>query len=175
MVCIFTKKTIMKDIFETHTLCKKELDEVTIYNFKRPNSIIFSVNVVTYKGTTSISGDLGNWIFAREFHPVKGEKISRSYYDEKLQMKSTQKTEEYSEKKATEEIEYLKEEYSDNDEVLDFLEELEELVYDKNELYNYSYMETPPCLDYEELPTGKVRIERLNLLYDAMDRMCDLI
>ena len=165
----------MQDIFKTHNLYKKELGEVTIYNFKRPDSIIFSVNVITYNNTTSITGDLGNWIFNREFHPIKGEKISRSYYDEKLQTKSTQKVNEYSEEKALEEIKYLAEQYSNNEEILEFLEELEDLVYDKNELYNYAYREIPSCLDYEELPTGKVRIQQLDLVYDAMDRMCELI
>ena len=61
----------------------------------------------------AVTGDIGNWIFCREFHPKAGKNnyASRSYMDEKLRISSEQKSEKYDSEEALKEISKFKEEF----------------------------------------------------------------
>lgn len=72
--------------FSSHELKITSLSgEGSKYELKKPDTIIHSVVFFVLGGITAVTGDFGNWIFCREFHPnISGENVSDRYWVEKL-------------------------------------------------------------------------------------------
>lgn len=66
-----------------------------VHILKQPNTSDHSVIFINSMGVMSVTGDFGNWIFCREFHPSPGAKVSEAYWVEKLKIASTQQPMEF--------------------------------------------------------------------------------
>jgi hypothetical protein len=73
-----------------HEIVTSFSENAKIWNFKDPSTNIYRVTFINSCGVMSVTGDLGNWIFCREFHPSPKGKVCDSYWCEKLRISSTQ-------------------------------------------------------------------------------------
>lgn len=163
-----------------HKLTIEEFGPITVYTFKRPDTIYFRTIWIVGLGITTVTGDLGRWVFCREFHPSKGEKVSRGYWDEKLEMYSVQKATEFDSDATLKAIEEFEKDYEDSygemtEEVKEWLDRLQDAVFDEIEYEQVAYRDKPSNLDYEDVPYGKIRHAQLDLVYDSFDEMCKQI
>lgn len=92
--------------FSKHVLKVVKNDLVTIYDFAIPDTYSRSIKFINTCGIMAVTGDYGNWIFCREFHPDK-EGVSDSYWVEKLRILSCQDPYEFDSKTAQEQIQDL--------------------------------------------------------------------
>lgn len=164
--------------FSKHELEIIKNENVLIHILQRPNSSICKVVFINTMGVCSVTGDFGNWIFCREFHPSKDGQVSGSYWDEKLRMHSVQDSSEFDTEQTEKDIDYYVENYvSENtsQEELDWIEELRENTDDEYNYIHKAYRDYPSDVDTESIPFGKVRNPRLNIIYDAFDEICSRI
>lgn len=172
-----TKRT--KIDFSKHILEVEKTDKIAVYSFRLPEKKHYhSVIVICACGVTTITGDWGNWVFCREFHPCKNGKVSEGYWDEKLEIGSVQKSDVFDEDEAIREIDALLKENDDfDDETIMFLNDLRGWTSDEFEYVQFIRDNKPQDgpLDYTDLPTGRIRHRWLDAIYDAFDVMCDLI
>lgn len=166
--------------FSKHEVTIIKHDGILIHKFAKPNIIEHSLTFINTCGVCTVTGDFGNWVFCREFHPSKGGRVSDGYWDEKLEIASeSQKSHEYCPKETRELIVEFRSEYEDiygeepNAEVLEWLEDLENCADDKLEYENKAYRDTPIDIDYEYIPYGKARHVWLNAVYDGFDALCE--
>jgi hypothetical protein len=54
------------------------------YELRLPDSITYRVRFSMVDGRTIVTGDFGDWIFSREFHPASDGSVSEEYWCEKL-------------------------------------------------------------------------------------------
>lgn len=150
-------------------------DLVRIDCIRLPNSRTNLVKFINCGGVMSVTGDFGNWIFCREFHPSKDGLVSNGYWDEKLRIGSVQKSHKWSSEETLKEIYRYKEDYVDENtdqEELDWLEDLENCVDDKYEYIYSAYRNNPSGVDAEYVPYGEKRHIWLDAVYDAFDEIC---
>lgn len=166
--------------FSKHEFKTYEDKYVTIFELKLPNTRMNSIQYINCCGTMSVTGDFGNWIFCREFHPSSDGYVSAGYWDEKLQISSVQESHEFDSDETNEQIEEFRTNYIDeneivSDEIMEWLEDLEDNVWDKVDYINVAYRQKPDDVEYESVPFGKVRHIWLNYIYDGFDEMCERI
>ncbi len=167
--------------FSTHELKVIQHDGVLIHLFKKPDSIHGNIKFINTCGIMAVTGDLGNWIFCREFHPSADGHADAGYWDGKLQISSKQMPKAYDADETTERINDFKKEFKDNygrkmnPEEKDWIEKLEENVEDEFEYKIVAYRETPGSIDYESVPYGEKRHFWLDAVYDGFDAMCALL
>lgn len=165
--------------FSNHELEIAQYDGISIYKFKKPNTIINMLVFVNTNGITSVTGDFGNWIFCREFHPSQDEYVSDGYQDEKLEINSIQKSHIYDSEKTLKSIEDFKNSFEDmygremDDEELNQIENIEQYVDDEREYIIAAYYEKPNSIDYEDIPFSQSRHRYLNIVYDGFDAICE--
>lgn len=143
------------------------------FRFADPNTNCYAITFINSCGILAVTGDCGNWIFCREFHPSKDGGVSDGYWCEKLRIASTQKPADYSPDKTRQEInEMLSEEDIDNEDkeyltsLLDYVDECEEryLVFAHDNL--------PGDRDHEYVPFCKELNPMLAVVFDAFDEIC---
>jgi len=166
--------------FSKHEIKETKFDGVLIHEFKKPNRNIYGLTFINTRGIMTVTGDFGNWVFCREFHPSASNEhgVSGSYWDEKLQMTSVQKSDKYDSEETLKTINEFKETFEDSygeemdEEVIDWIERLENNV--DNELdYTYiAYQEKPNTIEYEDVPFGEKRHPWLDAVYDGFDAIC---
>ena len=166
--------------FEDHILIETHLKEgdynLDVWDFKQLNSNYTDrVRFINSCGTLTVNGDFGNWVFNREFHPSKDGKVSRGYWDEKLQIASVQKSHKFSTKQTKELLagfsKQLKEDgYEDVNEY--WIEDLESSVYDELDYTYIAYRQNDSDIDYESIPFGEKRHVWLDIIYDAFNEIC---
>lgn len=166
--------------FEKHKLTVEEFGPITVYTFKRPDTINLMTKWIVGLGVTTVTGDLGNWVFCREFHPSKGEKVSRGYWDKKLEMYSVQKAMEFDSYDTLKAIEEFEKDFEDSygemtGEVEEWLDRLQDKVFDKIEYEQVAYRDKPSFIEYEDVPYGEIRHAQLDLVYNSFDEMCDRV
>lgn len=133
---------------------------------------------VVGKGITSVTGDFGNWIFSKEFHPINDDTISRGYADSKLTYLSEQTCSKFDTGDTIELIEQFRNEFIElhdrdmNEDEVDWLEQLDNHVYDEIEYTYVAYREKPDNIDYDSVPFGTIRHPRLDIIYDVFDEIC---
>lgn len=165
--------------FSQHELKITKTDEVVIYEFKKPDTIIHGITFINCRGILSVIGDFGNWIFNREFHPSKDGYVSDSYWNEKLQIRSQQTSCKFDEDETIQEIQNFRDNYEENydepitEEIIDWLENLENHVDDEIEYRYYAYRDKPSDIDYQDVPFAEVQHRYLSIIYDAFDVMCE--
>ena len=167
--------------FSRHELKVTKLEGVLIHEFKRPDTINCMLVFINVGGVMTVTGDFGNWVFCREFHPSASNKhgVSDDYWDEKLEISSVQKSHKYDAKQTTLLINEFKESFQDaygremTEDEIDWIEQLENNVGDEYEYVHLAYVETPSTIDYESVPFGKKRHVWLNAVYDGFDAICE--
>jgi len=168
-----TKRTDVN--FDKHELKIIDTPEVLIHIFAKPNTVCGSIKFINTQGILAITGDYGNWIFCREFHPSAEGFVSDSYWCEKLRMASTQKPSDYDPERTRKEIEERlagKEEELDEDEK-EYLKDLLNQVDECEERYMvYAYDNLPKGRDYEFIPLIKKLNPWLEIIFDAFDEIC---
>ena len=162
--------------FSEHELHVKQYDTISIYHLKKPNTNSCNVKFIVGEGITTVTGDFGNWVFSREFHPLKNEKVSGSYWDEKLEIHSIQKALIFDTDETLKEIEnYRKSLEEIDEETEEWLDRLDNSVFDELEYKNVAFREKPSHIDYEQVPYGEIRHYSLNAVYDAFEYICSKI
>jgi hypothetical protein len=167
--------------FSKHKLKITQLDDVLIHEFKRPDTINCMLVFINTRGVMTVTGDFGNWVFCREFHPAPDNAVSRSYWDEKLEIASVQKAHKYDPEETLKEIKNFKDEFQNNygremnEEELDWVENLESSVDDEHEYIYVAYRENPSHIYYENIPFGYKRHFWLDAVYDGFNAMCEAL
>ena len=168
--------------FSEHKLTITKTDNILIHSFKKPGTIMCSIKFINTNGVMAVTGDFGNWIFCREFHPSAEGFVSDHYWLEKLSINSiqdgTQFSSELTKKEIEEGINGGLEEYGYSDEKLDkMLEYYKELLdyvdYSEWEYTAFAYGELPDFIDAEEVPMVKETMPRLEIVFDAFDIICE--
>jgi len=166
--------------FKDHVFTTKVEGDTITYTLKKPNTWIHSLVFVNTAGILAVTGDYGNWIFSREFHPSFGGYVSEMYWIEKLNNSSSQVPGKYDSDATAQEIrEKIKEivdtpEDSDDIELLEYYENLLNYVHDEIEYTYMAYRELPSsCVDLESIPFVKELDYWLYVVFDAFDEMCN--
>ncbi len=165
--------------FSKHEITIIESDGVLIHKFKKPNTIINSLIFINACGVMTVTGDFGNWVFCREFHPTPNSKVDGSYWSEKLRISSVQKSASYDSDETRNRIYEFKQTFEEsygremNDEEKDWVESLEKSADDKYEYIFTAYRETPRTIDTEAVPYGEKRHDWLNAVYDGFEALCE--
>lgn len=140
--------------FSKHELTVKECDFCIVHTFKKPDTSNCMVKFINCEGVMSVAGDLGNWIFCRNFIPSeKSDYVSDGYWLEKLKIGSKQSGGNFSPESTQERIkEMLSEEDCYSKEIIEFLKEASEHTDSEYEysafLYNNNFIDEPPfCKD----------------------------
>ena len=167
--------------FSKHELIVTESEEILIHHLKEPGTIIYNVKFINTNDIMAVTGDCGNWIFCREFHPSAGGMVSSGYWLEKIQINSTQDGQVFSEEYTREEIEeginggladygYKGDELQ---QVVDYYKDLLNYVdLQEWEYVSFAYNNFPPFMDAESVPFVKDTKANLKVVFDAFDEIC---
>lgn len=164
--------------FSRHEVIVFESDRLKIWHLKQPGTVIHNIKYINCDGIMAVTGDFGNWIFCREFHPSADGGVSDGYWDEKLRMESEQKSHQYSPELTKEAVEKFKKEFPDiygremNEEEKYWVESLEDSVDDYYEYIYRGHRENPSEIDHESVPFEEERIFWLKCVYDGFDEIC---
>jgi hypothetical protein len=170
--------------FSKHELIITTNDAVIIHDLKQPGwEYKHRVKFINTCGIMAVTGDFGNWIFCREFHPSPENGVSGSYWVEKLQISSEQNPYNFDNEGTKKEIEEglqggLLEEYGYQDA---HLKEMKEYYQD---LLNYvdlsefqytafAYENYPSFCSGEDVPFVKEIKPWLLIIFDAFDEICN--
>lgn len=169
--------------FSQHKVKVTKLDGVLIHEFKRPDTNNCMLVFINACGVMTVTGDLGNWVFCREFHPSSDThtKISNGYWDEKLEIASQQKAKVYDADTTLECIKEFSENFEENygeemsEPIKEWVDELERNVDDEHEYTYLAYREKPDEIDYESVPFGVKRHFWLDAVYDGFEACCEAL
>lgn len=169
--------------FSKHELKVTDFEGVLIHEFKKPGTRVNMLVFINTCGVMTVTGDFGNWVFCREFHPSANNDsgVSGGYWDEKLRISSVQKSHKYDADETLKCIKEFKDNFNDNygremnEKESDWVEELESNVDDEHEYIYSAYREKPGNIDYESVPFGEKRHFWLNAVYDGFDAICELL
>jgi hypothetical protein len=169
--------------FSKHELKVTKLEGVLIHEFKRPDTRNCMLVFINTNGIMSVTGDFGNWIFCREFHPSADNEhgVSGGYWDEKLEISSVQKSDKYDAEQTTKLLNEFKETFEDSfgremdEDEKEWIEQLENNVDDEHEYTYLAYREKPSTIDYESVPFGEKRHFWLDCVYDGFDAICQTL
>lgn len=138
-----------------------------------PNSSLNLVRFVNAYGVLSVTGDFGNWIFCREFHPSKGGYVSDGYWCEKLRMASCQNPSTYD---SVSTVELLNKELEEEDLTEKEKTYLEDCLYHSDDEIEYMYHAFRNNIgryeDYEQVPLSKELNVWLLIVFDAFEEIC---
>lgn len=170
--------------FDEHELKIIKDDNVTIYQLKKPDTIYQSIKFINTQGIMAVTGDYGNWIFCREFHPKADGKVSDGYWAEKLTISSSQEVyvfdNEGTRKQLKDGINGQLAEYGYEGEELEeakaYFKHLLDFVDDyENEYVNEAYNNMPRNFDFEMIPLQKRLKPWLMCIFDGFDEICNRI
>ena len=167
--------------FSKHEITVTNSEGLVIHDLKLKNSYTNSIKFINTCGILAVTGDFGNWIFCREFHPSAKGYVSEGYWCEKLRYASTQECYDYDPEETEKEIKYRiekgAEEYGYKDYQLNYYIEYltESLDYIDDELAytNFAYRECPSFIDSESvIHCKKIKIW-LQIIFDGFDYICN--
>lgn len=157
--------------FSNHEVIITQFNGISIHTLKKIGTnqdIIIYLNACN---VLSITGDYGNWIFCREFHPSPNGRVDSGYWDQKLEIASVQKAKAFDSDLTLSEIERVRKEYNSPD-VLKWLDKLKCNVDDEFDYKTIAYREIPNEVDYLDIPYGKKRHYWLDAVYDGFEALC---
>lgn len=149
-------------------------EEIRVDILKRPDTICGMVKFTNTSDTLTVSGDYGNWVFCRPFHPSKNGYVSDHYWVEKLKICSQQRFDnEIDFKETIKEINNLREECSSEEEIL-WLDELESICANEDfvEYLHKAFREYPKDFEHEYIPIAYKTPVWLPIIFDAFNEMC---
>lgn len=169
------KKRIPDVDFSKHVLTEKRSEGLLVHKFGVPGSSIYMVKFINTEGILAVTGDLGNWIFCREFHPSEEGEVSDGYWCEKLRISSKQNPYEWDAQATSDEIDrLLKEEEDLTPDEIEYLNDLKRHT-DEHELdyTHFAYRESVGRFqDGEYVPFVKSLNVQLAIVFDAFDEIC---
>jgi hypothetical protein len=168
--------------FSKHEVIVTKNDNLLIHYLKKPGTTWDSIKFINCDGILAVTGDYGNWIFCREFHPSKDGYVSDGYWHEKLQILSSQQGMEFDGEATKEELrrkiaehkeEVAQDLLEENESLLEYYEECISLC-DDNELdYTYyAYRNLPKGMDYDDVVFLKDYKPWLKAVFDGFDEIC---
>ena len=158
--------------FSKHELIIAKSEGLLVHYLKKPGTINCAVKFINTNGIMAVTGDLGNWMFCREFHPSDEGGVSDGYWCEKLRISSTQESHDFSSEQTIQLIDECIIE-SDNEEEKEYLQEcIEALEGGEWEYQQYAYSNQPSFYDSEGVPYGKEIKYHLKGVFDAFDEIC---
>ena len=175
-------KTRQNVDFSKHDLIVKKEKGFSTYQLKKPGTIIFNIKFINNNGVMLVIGDVGNWVFCREFAPSIGGFVSDDYWLEKLTINSVQEGSEFNSEETEKEILQgingeLKEIGYEGDklhEVVEYYSNLLDYVECSEWEYTaYAYNNFPSFLCAEDVPFVKVIKNRLQIVFDAFEEICN--
>lgn len=187
--------------FSKHELIIKESEDLKIHILKIPGTVMNMIKFINVDGVMAVTGDFGNWIFCREFHPTANGYVSDGYWLEKLRISSSQQPSKYDSERTAEAIRErakelniewaeLKKEYENKEdhteaewnrylkeetryeETLEYLEECLSNVDDELDYTYHAYRNMPSYYDYEYVIFEKTVDVWLTIIFDGFDEIC---
>jgi len=160
-----------------HEVTTSQEGNALIHIIKQPNTCVRAVYFYNIGGILAVTGDFGNWIFCREFHPSKDGFVSDHYWCEKARISSSQETHKFCSDSTRKEIESLIanacEDEPITEEELEYLNDLLDYVDDSYERYMvYAYDNQVGRFDFENIPCVKKINPWLDCIFDAFDEIC---
>ena len=166
--------------FSKHEVHVIKNDEVLIHHLKVPGTYWDSIKYINCHGIMAVTGDYGNWIFCREFHPSADGYVSDGYWHEKLKIASEQEGTEFDSNATKEAINEKLNEYKlqcsedgkePDEEIVEYYEECMNKCDDHELDYtHYAYREQPSELDYDDVIFIKDYKYWLKGVFDEMCR-----
>jgi len=164
--------------FGKHELIITESDGLLIHYLKKPNTICDSIKYINTSGVMAVTGDYGNWIFCREFHPSDKGGVSEGYWIEKLKIASCQDPMDYSSETTTQRIKErlneLQEDGYDEDKANQLTEYYNDCLQNVDDYYEYiaAARNHPSFLDSESIIVGYEVKYWLRVVFDGFDEIC---
>jgi hypothetical protein len=162
--------------FDQHELIVTKTDDLTVYRLKKPDTYTESMRFINVMGVLVVTGDWGNWIFCREFHPSadKNAGCSDGYWCEKLQISSTQQPYEY-DPEAT--LALINERLNNPEEELDeadreYLRQCRDRHDERYEYLEWAHNNLPNGRDHEYVPNRQRVQFWLQVVFDGFDEIC---
>lgn len=162
--------------WDKHEVIVTKQDGLLVHHLKVPDTIINSIKYINTNDILAVTGDFGNWMFCREFHPSADGGVSVGYWKEKLINSSTQKSDDFDEDRTRKELEdYL----ADTDEPLnenekEYIEGCLDALGDGELDYTYyAYRNNVGRFsDGEYIPFETRTKYWLDAVFDGFDEMC---
>lgn len=160
--------------FSKHEFTGTLQKDLAIYTLAIPRTHMKSVVFINTQGIMAVTGDYGNWIFCREFHPGPDEDVSDMYWMQKLRIASTQEPCNFETAEAQRQIDELQKnpDYDFSEEEKEWLKELYWAADDGEYSYIAKAMDRPSSFESEMIPKGKVTNYWLLVIFDAFDEIC---
>ena len=168
--------------FSEHELLIKESDGLLVHTLKHKDySKMYRFDFINTNGIMVVTGDYGNWMFCREFHPSPDGVVSDYYWCEKIKIASTQEPFEFdyeaTEKEILEAINGGLVEGGFEGDDLEIMTEYYESLLDKvheGEFYYeaYAYGEMPYLITSGCVPNNKKIKHWLLCVFDAFEEIC---
>ena len=168
--------------FSEHELLIKESDGLLVHTLKHKDySKMYRFDFINTNGIMVVTGDYGNWMFCREFHPSPDGMVSDYYWCEKIKIASTQEPFEFdyeaTEKEILEAINGgLVEggfEGDDLEIMTEYYESLLDIVHEGEFYYEaFAYGEMPYLITSGCVPNNKKIKHWLLCVFDAFEEIC---
>ena len=168
--------------FSNHELIVEQSEDLLVHTLKHKEySSWYLFKFINTNGIMVVTGDYGNWMFCREFHPSAEGMVSDYYWCEKIKIASTQQPFEFDDEATIKEIQDmlnggLEEDGYEGDDLeimVDYCNELLDKVYDGELHYEaFAYGEMPYCIDTESVPNVKKIKHWLLCVFDAFEEIC---
>lgn len=109
--------------FSEHEVIITEQEGLLVHYFKKPNTITHSIKFINTNNILAVTGDFGNWIFCREFHPSADGYVSEGYWNEKLTIKSEQTCSKFDSEETEKELQKMLDEHQVLEDILNNFKE----------------------------------------------------
>lgn len=168
--------------FSEHEILVTEQEGLLVHYLCKPNTVMDSIKYINTNGILAVTGDYGNWIFCREFHPSAKGGVSDSYWAEKLQIASVQKARAWDgdatkarlyEELAQYKLECEEEQQEPKEEVIEYYEGcINECDSHEVDYTHYAYGNIPDNWDSESVVFEKEYHCQLKYVFDGFDEIC---
>lgn len=167
--------------FSKHEVLVTQNEFVNIRHLKKPNTSTDSILFINTNGILAVTGDYGNWIFCREFHPDAKTAVSDGYWKEKLCIASSQEPMEYDPEATEKQLQELLDgglvEYGYKgeqlEEMITYTQECLKNVDDEYDYTYYAYRQgMPRFIDHESVVLVKKTKYWLQAVFDGFDEIC---
>lgn len=165
--------------FSEHELIVTEKDGLLIHHLKKPNTNWDNIKYINTNDIMAVTGDYGNWIFCREFHPSAKGYVSEGYWHEKLSIASTQDAMDFDGEATKEAIQEKINEYKEEngedakEEVIEYYQEcINKCNEHELDYTHFAYREQPDGMDYDDVILIKDYKIWLKTVFDGFDEIC---
>lgn len=164
--------------FSKHELKITETEGLLVHHLKKAGTSCDNIRFINTNGILAVTGDYGNWIFCREFHPAADADGACDYYwTQKLKIASTQQPYEWDEegtrRDLLKEIEELKADKKANARGIKYYQDcLRNMCGSKEQYTQFAYENLPDHWDYESIICRDRLKYWLQAVYDGFDEIC---